>query len=243
MSRFAAVSAVALCAALLAGCSGEHHTDATDKADNSATSVPAPSSSPSWKWHPAIANDIDPRTLVTVADAEKLLGTPLPRTDVRQDNRNDKLFPSNSRRVVYSNRKGKDLLTTDDFLRISTKVIDKSLDHDGSRDGENDTDVIAYGSTGIQTSPLTPDQIGLTSKSSAQVFLVIHGIVNSKQYYPNATKHDLQHPYGVYIWADQKLANGKTRAVRLAISTDGSETNRTRLLALAAKAANRMHLK
>jgi len=241
VNRPAAISALVLGSLLVAGCSGASHTD-PDTAGSS--NVPTVSSSPSWKWHAAIPNDIDPSKVVTLAEAEKLLGKHLPRVDVHNANRNDKFFPSNSRRVTYSNRTSKGLLTTDDYLKVTTKVIDKSLDHDGSRDGNGDIDVNAYGSSGIQTAPLVPAEVGLKDSSSAQAFLVIHGIVDSKRYYPNPTQHDLNNPYGVYIWGDQKLDNGKTRPVRLTISTDGGPTlNRKDLLALATKAVARMNVK
>lgn len=227
-------------AALTTACDPSQHSET--HAEESSPAIPTPSSSPAWKWHPATANNIDPRKVVTQAEAEKLVGKPMPHADVHSSSPNAKHFPSNLREVIYSNRKTKEFTyDATAYLEVTTKVIDKSLDHDGYRDGGAELNV--YGSSGVQTAPLVPAEVGLKDNSSAQVYLVVHGLVDSKHYYPNPTQHDLNNPYGVFIWGNQLLGNGKTRPVRLSIMSEGNPSNRKDLLALASKAVARMNLK
>lgn len=232
----AALPAALLSLALVTGCSGS----TTDSAAPAATSSP---SAPTWKWHPAIANNIDPRKVVTQAEAEKLLGAKLSHTDVVNANRNDKFFPSNSRRVYYSDRKHNDLTVYDVSVKVTTKVIDVTLNHDGSRDGNGDIDVNAWGTSGTQTVTLTSRWLGLPNNSSSHIALLVDAPYNRKRKsYDNPTEYAVQHPRGVFVWGDQKLPNGKTRPVRFTIEA-GQLVSRADLLALATKAAARMNLK
>jgi len=239
VNRSAVLSAAALCAVLVAGCSG------TDTDSTVAAPSPTPSSSLDvWRFHPSIANNIDPRKVVTQDEAEKLLGKSMPHADVYDSDPNAKEFPTNTRRVFYSNRKGADFTyEATAYLTVTTMVVDNSLNQTGWTYGRNDCDVPAWGSSGVYLLGLDPTDVGLPASSTAEVNLAVHGVVDSKHYYPNPTQHDLAHPYGVYIWGDQKLGNGKTRPVRLTIKSEGNPSNRKDLMNLAAKAVARMNLK
>lgn len=239
MNRSAVLSAAALCVALVTGCSGTDNT--------AVNTTPAPTDSPSadvWRFHPSIPNNIDPRKVVTQVEAEKLLGKSMPHADIHDSDPNAKEFPANTRRVHYSNRKGADFTyEATAYLTVTTMVVDKSLDQTGWTYGRNDCDVPAWGSSGVYLLTLDPTDVGLSVNSTAEVRLALHGVVDTEQYYPKPTKHDLAHPYGVYIWGDQKLGNGKTRPVRLTIKSEGNPSNRKDLLNLVAKAVDRMNLK
>lgn len=234
----AALPVALLSLALVTGCSGS----ATDSA---APPAAISSSSPDvWRFHPSIPNDIDPRKVVTQAEAVKLIGKAMPHADVHNSDPNAKNFPTNTRRVFYSNRTGTEFTySATAYLVVTTMVVDKSLDQLSYVYGKDDCDVPAYGSTGVQLRGIDPTDVGLPSGSTADINLALHGISDGKRYYPEPTKHDLAFPYGVYIWGDQKLPNGKTRPVRLTIKSEGNPSKRADLLALATKAVARMNLK